>query len=460
MQSQPLGKILIVDDDEGILLAAKMLLKNLAESVTTEYNPKKIPYHLSNFSFDVILLDMNFSQDTFSGEEGFYWLNEILKINPKAVVILITAYGDVEMAVNALKHGATDFVLKPWLNEKLIATISAACKLSNSYKEIASVVKINQSLSSQFNDTVPEMIGNSSEMKKVFATIEKVACTDANILILGENGTGKELVAKAIHQKSLRNAMAFVNVDIGSLAETIFESELFGHKKGAFTDAKDDRIGRFEAAHMGTLFLDEIGNISMPMQAKLLTAIQKKEIVRMGTNTPIKTDIRLICATNISLSDLADNTKFRQDLLYRINTVEIHLPPLRERKSDIPLLVHYFLRKFSRRYKKNEVQIDADAQLLLEKHSWKGNIRELEHTLERAIIMSDNHLLTANDFFFIGENPKNLESNSINSFKLDEMEKKMIENVIEKNSGNISKAAKELGLTRAALYRRLEKYGI
>ena len=460
METSTLGKILIVDDDEGVLLAAKMLLKKCAESITIESNPKKIPFLVSNNSFDIIMLDMNFSNDITSGKEGFHWLNEILIINPKAIVILITAYGDVEMAVQALKHGATDFVLKPWHNEKLIATLSSAFKLSRSYREVAELVQVNKSLLSQLNEPYPEMIGTSQAMKQVFATIKKVAATDANVLILGENGTGKELVARELHSKSQRSDKPFINVDMGALSETLFESELFGHKKGAFTDAKEDRIGRFEIANHGTLFMDEIGNLSMPMQAKLLTAIQKKEFTKLGTNTPIAVDIRLICATNISSVDLTDNAKFRQDLLYRINTVEIKLPPLRERKEDIPLLIIHFFANYSKKYRKPDLVITKEAILFLQNHAWFGNIREMEHSIERAVIMSDHIELGKNDFFFLDKKPELSELQINNSFNLDVMEKAMIQKVIDNHSGNISKAAKELGLTRAALYRRLEKHGI
>jgi two-component system response regulator HydG len=459
MEAGSLGNILIVDDDEGVLFAAKMLLKKYAESIILENNPKKIPFLIGNHTFDIILLDMNYSNDTTSGKEGFYWLNEILTINPSAVVILITAFGDVEMAVQALKCGATDFVLKPWHNEKLIATLSAAFKLSRSYREIEVLTKTNQSLSTQLSEPFPEMLGISPAMKQVFATIKKVAQTDANVLILGENGTGKELVARALHQQSARKMKPFINVDMGSLSETLFESELFGHKKGAFTDAKEDRIGRFEIADKGTLFLDEIGNLSMPMQAKLLTAIQKKEITKLGTNSAIPIDLRLICATNISTTELGDNARFRQDLLYRINTVEIKLPPLRERKEDIPLLIKYFMDLYTKKYRKPDLKIDKETTKFLECYPWPGNIREMEHALERAVIMSDHTDLEKNDFFFLGEKPT--KANSLNSsFNLDDMEKSMIQKVIDNHNGNISKTAKELGLTRAALYRRLEKYGI
>lgn len=460
MQLASLGRILIIDDDEGILLAAKMLLKKYAENITIESNPKKIPFLINNHTFDVILLDMNYNSDVSSGKEGFFWLKEILNINPNAVVILITAYGDVEMAVQALKHGATDFVLKPWHNEKLLATVTAAFKLSRSYREVNELIQVNKSLTIQLNEPFPEMIGTSKVMKHVFATIEKVAVTEANVLILGENGTGKELVARELHRKSFRSSKPFINVDMGSLSETIFESELFGHKKGAFTDAKEDRIGRFEIANYGTLFLDEIGNLPMSMQSKLLTTIQKKEIVKLGTNTPICIDIRLICATNLNKADLSDNNKFRQDLLYRINTVEIKLPPLRERKEDIPLLISYFLNIYSKKYRKSNISINNETLLLLKNYEWQGNVREMEHAIERAIIMSDHEELTKNDFLFIFEKSNENSTVSKYPFNLEHMEKSMIKKVIDGHSGNISKAAKELGITRAALYRRLEKYDI
>ncbi len=455
-----LGKILIIDDDEDVLLAAKMLLKKHSQEVLIEKNPKKIPFLLNNDTYDLILLDMNFSQDITSGKEGFYWLEQILDKDPHAVVILITAFGDVEMAVKALKAGATDFVLKPWQNEKLIATLSSATKLKKSYEEVSQLKQTKKQLQEDSNQAFKDIIGESDKIKSVFNIIDKVAGTDANILILGENGTGKELIARAIHQKSSRKDNVFISVDMGAITESLFESELFGHKKGSFTDAKEDRAGRFEIANKGTLFLDEIGNLGMPLQSKLLTILQQRQVTRIGTNKPIDIDIRLICATNMPIYDMVNDSTFRQDLLYRINTVEIHLPPLRERIEDIPLLSEHFIKSYGQKYRKKVNNLSTNAVKKLQKYSWPGNIRELQHAIERAIIMSDNESLTPEDFFFLSQKPEAQLSGEEDTFNLDDVEKNVIQRAINKHNGNISKTAKELGLTRASLYRRLEKYGL
>ena len=454
-----LGKLLIIDDDEDVLIAAKMLLKKHASQVIIEKNPKKIPFLLNNDTYDVILLDMNFSKDITSGKEGFYWLNEIIQRDPTAVVILITAFGDVEMAVKALKEGATDFVLKPWQNEKLIATISSALKLKRSYKEVDRLEQTRRQLQEDSNQPFKDIIGESAAIKEVFALIDKVAQTDANILILGENGTGKELIARAVHQKSLRKDNVFINVDMGAVTETLFESELFGHKKGSFTDAKEDRAGRFEVANGGTLFLDEIGNLSLPLQSKLLTVLQRREVMRVGSNKPIPIDIRLVCATNMLIHEMVKDNSFRQDLLYRINTVEIHLPPLRDRQEDIPLLAEHFIKMYCQKYRKPLASLAPNTIKRLQKYRWPGNIRELQHAIERAIIMSDNKILSPEDFFFLNQAPE-ANDEAAETFNLDDVERSVIQKAINKHSGNISKAAKELGLTRASLYRRLEKHGL
>lgn len=454
-----LGKILIIDDDEDVLLAAKMFLKKHAKEVIIEKNPKKIPFLLNHDTYDVILLDMNFSHDTTSGKEGFYWLSQIMEADPKAVVILITAFGDVEMAVRALKEGATDFVLKPWQNEKLLATITSANKLKNSYNEVEQLQKAKKQLEDDLSQPFKDIIGESAGMKNIFSIIDKVADTDANILILGENGTGKEVIARAIHQRSLRRNNVFVGVDMGSIPESLFESELFGHKKGAFTDAKDDRTGRFEVANGGSLFLDEIGNLSMPMQSKLLTVLQRREIIRVGSNKPVKIDVRLIFATNMPLYEMVHENKFRQDLLYRINTVEIHLPPLRERREDIQPLAEHFLKMYCKKYRKPLKKLSASLIKEFQTYHWPGNIRELQHAVERAIIMSDGVTLSPEDFFFLNQKQEGKDKN-LDTLNLDDVEKNIIHRAIDKHNGNISKAAKDLGLTRASLYRRLEKYGI
>ena len=453
-----LGKILIIDDDEDVLLAAKLLLKKHAQQVIIEKNPKKIPFLLNNDTYDVILLDMNFSKDTTSGKEGFFWLSEIKERDPRAVVILITAFGDVEMAVKALKEGATDFVLKPWQNDKLLATLNTAVKLKQSYNEVDKLRKAKKQLEEDINQPFRDIIGSSSAMQHIYKLVDKVAGTDANVIILGENGTGKELIARAIHQKSLRSDNVYVGVDMGAITETLFESELFGHKKGAFTDAHSDRIGRFESANGGTLFLDEIGNLSLPLQSKLLAALQNREITKLGDNQPKSIDIRLICATNMPLLEMVETNEFRQDLLYRINTVEINLPPLRNRIEDIPQLATHFIDMYAKKYRKEVKGIQEGAIEKLQKYPWPGNVRELQHAIERAIIMSEEEELTTMDFFFLSGALSN--SSATDSFNLEEVERSVIEKVLERHNGNISKAAKELGLTRASLYRRLEKYGL
>lgn len=457
MAEKELGKILIIDDDEDVLLAAKFLLKKHAHEVIIEKNPKKIPFLLNNDTYDVILLDMNFSKDITSGKEGFYWLSQILEKDPKAVVILITAFGDVEMAVKALKEGATDFVLKPWQNEKLLATISAAIKLKHSYQEVDKLTQAKKQLESDMGQPFKDIVGESECMKEVYSLIDKVAKTDANVLILGENGTGKELIARALHQKSLRRENVFIGVDMGAITGSLFESELFGHKKGAFTDAREDRVGRFEIANGGTLFMDEIGNLSLPLQAKILTVLQRREVTRIGSNKNSPIDIRLICATNMALYDMVKEHSFRQDLLYRINTVEIHLPALRERQEDIPLLTEHFLKMYSAKYRKSIKKIPATTIKKLKAYHWPGNIRELQHAIERAVIMSDDDVLSPEDFFLTQEQSQ-AEENQMDSFNLEEVERQTIQRAIKKYSGNISKAAKELGLTRASLYRRLDKH--
>jgi DNA-binding NtrC family response regulator len=455
------GKILIVDDNEDLLKAAKMFLKRHFSQVDIEKNPEAIPALMNNDNYDVILLDMNFTKDVSSGSEGYFWLEKILQIDPSAVVVLITAYGDVQMAVRAIKAGATDFVLKPWENEKLLATLFSAMRLRESRDEIHTLKIKNQEFNQVLNEKYADIIGSSPPMQKIFATIDRVAHTDANVLILGENGTGKELIARAIHRNSPRKNESFVSVDLGSITETLFESELFGHKKGAFTDAKEDRPGRFEMAHGGTLFLDEIGNLSLPLQAKLLTVLQNRKVSRVGSNKETPIDIRLICATNMPLYDMVKENRFRQDLLYRINTIEIEIPSLRDRMEDIPLLASHFLKQYSSKYSKNITKISEGAMARMHKHPWPGNIRELQHSLERAIILSNSSVLQPEDFnFTVGASKETDQNLSLDQYNLDEVEKLLIRKVLKKYNGNITQAASELGLTRSSLYRRLEKHGL
>ncbi len=457
--TKKLGKILVIDDDEDVLMAARMFLKQHVALAHTEKNPEMIPTLLKNETYDVILLDMNFTRDASGGTEGFHWLNQILTIDPSAVVVLITAFGDVEMAVHAIKQGAMDFVLKPWQNEKLLATLSAAMNLRQSRTEVDHLRSRQQVLSADLDQQFHDFVGACAPMQKVFSTIQKVAQTEANVLILGENGTGKELIARELHRQSKRSQEVFISVDMGALSETLFESELFGHMKGAFTDAKEERAGRFEAASGGTLFLDEIGNLSLPLQAKLLTTLQNRQIVRLGSNQSRPIDIRLICATNMPIHEMVAQKKFRQDLLYRINTVEIHVPPLRERLEDIPLLVEHFLKSYAKKYQKPLPRVNVATLKKLEKYHWPGNVRELQHALERAVIMGETQVLQPTDFLLVASENKE-DGLVFDSYNLEEVEKAVIRKTISKHGGNISQAARELGLTRTSLYRRLEKYGL
>lgn len=453
------AKVLIVDDNEDILLAARLLLKPVVSIVHTEKDPENIPQLLKNEGYDVIFLDMNFTQDMTSGKEGFYWLNSILNIDPTAVVILITAFGDIEMAVKAVKEGATDFVLKPWQNEKFIATLYSALKLKESRTALQDARVKQKQLIAEIGKGYEDLIGISPQINKVFQTIEKVAATDANVLILGENGTGKELVARALHKKSKRSGEVFVRVDMGALTPTLFESELFGHVKGAFTDAKEDRPGRFEIASGGTLFLDEIGNIPIELQAKLLTVLQNRQVARVGSNNSIPIDIRLICATNTPIHQMVADNRLRQDLVYRINTVEINIPPLRERKEDISILAEHFLEIYRTKYSKQNLRFSPVTVKKLENYQWPGNVRELQHAIERSIILSDSDILQPSDFFFTSPESKE-EKFIFDTYNLEEVEKTVIRKALDQNDGNVTKTAKELGLTRTSLYRRMEKYGL
>lgn len=454
------GNILIVDDDEDVLQAARLLLKGKARTIRTAKDPSQIPELLRQESWDVILLDMNFASDVSSGEEGFEWLDRILAIDPSAVVILITAFGDVDMAVRAIKEGATDFVQKPWRNEKLLATLSSAMKLRESREESARLREGQRQLSEDLGQGFQEVIGQSPPMRQVFESVKKVAPTDANVLLLGENGTGKELIARAIHRHSARSAEVFVSVDMGAMPEGLFESELFGHVKGAFTDAKEDRTGRFEIASGGTLFLDEIGNVPLDLQPKLLRAIQSEEITRLGESEPRPVDLRLISATNQPIYEQA-GTSFRKDLLYRINTIEIRLPPLRERTEDIPLLARHFVDRYRKKYDRPVTGISPAVITKMKKYHWPGNVRELEHMVERAVIMSDSKTLQPEDFFF-ADTPKaeGNEGLELEDYDLASVEARVIQRVLDKSGGNISEAAEALGISRAALYRRMEKYDL
>ena len=453
------GKVLIIDDDEDILQAARLLMKQHVAAVDIEKKPSAIPMLLKNSSYDVIFLDMNFTRSSSDGAEGFHWLRKILEIDPNAVVILITAFGDVAMAVRAIKEGAVDFILKPWQNEKFLATLFAALQLRRSRVEASTLRSYQQMVHAELDQPYQEFVGKSGSLQRVFSIIEKVAATDANVLILGENGTGKELVARELHRQSRRADNVFVAVDMGAITETLFESELFGHVKGAYTDARESRAGRFEIASGGTIFLDEIGNIPITLQAKLLRVLETHTLTRLGANQPVEVDVRIICATNMPIYDMVAKNKFRQDLLYRINTVEIELPPLRHRSEDISLLADHFLMIYRKKYHKSIKSIHPLGYKKLAGYPWPGNVRELSHVIERAVIMSEASTLQASDFF-IPESDKNDSQVTLENLNMEDVEKLLIRKALDKFAGNISHAADELGLSRAALYRRLEKYGL
>ncbi|MFC2096903.1 sigma-54-dependent transcriptional regulator [Bacteroidota bacterium] len=450
------GKILIVDDNDHILQSLKALLTPEFSEVTTVKNPNLIHELVESRTNDVILLDMNFKSGIQSGNEGLYWLKEIIERDPNAVVILITAYGDVELAVKAIKKGATDFILKPWDSEKLLSTINASFKLRQSRIEVNKLKSKQKHLSEDINRPYQTIVGESSAIREVFKTIEKISKTDANIFIQGENGTGKELIAREIHRQSGRSSEVFIGVDMAALSETLFESELFGHIKGSFTDAREDRIGRFETASGGTLFLDEIGNVPLSLQTKLLAVLENRELFKLGSNIPVGIDIRLICATNMNLVEMVKNNLFREDLLYRINTIKIQIPALRNRSDDILPLTEHFLNIHSRKYKKPFLRINSKAIEKLKNYHWPGNIRELKHMMEKAVILSESDILTGSDFVF--ENQNNKELNFDANLSINEMEKILINSAIEKHKGNISRIAKELGVTRTTLYSKIKKY--
>jgi two-component system response regulator HydG len=452
------GNILIIDDDPYILLSVNTLLEQHYSKVQTLKHPSLVPSELNTGSWDVILLDMNFKPGDTSGEEGLQWLGKILKLDPELNVIIITAYGDVNVAVRAMKIGAVDFIVKPWQNEKLLGTVSAAYKLSQTTKKVNKLQLQRSALISALDFNYTSIIGDSLSILQLKSDINKIAGTDVNVLILGENGTGKELIAREIHRNSARRDEVFINVDLGSLSESLFESELFGHQKGSFTDASEDRVGRFEAASGGTMFLDEIGNLTLSLQSKLLSALQNREIYRIGSNRPVEIDIRLICATNRPIKQMTIQGTFRQDLLYRINTVEIEIPPLREKSEDIPSLANHFLSHYSRKYRKEKLMLPDQVMRRLQNYDWPGNVRELQHAIERAVIMSDGKSLKLSDFQFL---VKDSQSEMIrDNYNLEALEKWAIDRCLKKHGGNVSRAATELGLTRGSLYRRMGKYDL
>lgn len=452
------AKILIVDDDTDVLESARMFLKQEFNHVKIEENPERIPELLREREYDVILLDMNFKKGVNDGEEGFHWLNEILSLDSNAVVILITAYGEVDLAVKAMKNGATDFILKPWKNQKLLGTIMASLQLRQSRKEIEKLKVTQEKLIDDVDHNYIDFIGESPAIIRIHELIDRVAVTDADVLILGENGTGKELVARAIHRKSNRRNNVFISVDLGAITETLFESELFGHVKGAFTDARQDKPGRFEIASGGSIFLDEIGNLTLPLQSKLLTVLEQRIVQRVGSNKAVPIDVRLISATNLPLHEMTTEKKFRQDLLYRLNTVEVRIPSLRERSDDIPLLADHFLNVYGKKYKRPGMKIDKNVMTKMKKYYWPGNIRELQHAIERAVILSEDKTIQSAEIL-IGS-PQLQPPKQTQALTLDEMEKVFILQSLDNNNGNVSQTAKALGMTRTALYRRMKKHQI
>ena len=447
--------ILIVDDDSEVLLAAELVLKKAFQGVVTTSDPAQIRQLLAQRAFDVILLDMNFSVGATSGQEGLDWLKTAQSLAPDTKVILMTAYGGVEAAVSAMREGAADFVVKPWDNAKLVATVSAVSKLARADREVASLRRRQRTLNEYLGQDSEQIVGNSPALREVLTSIAKVAATDANVLILGENGTGKELVARAVHRQSLRREQAFISVDLGAISESLFESELFGHRKGAFTDAREDRAGRFEVAAGGTLFLDEIGNLSLPMQAKLLGALESMTVTRVGSDRPVKIDARVICATNLAAEQLRTPSRFRQDLLYRINTIEIQVPPLRERADDIPAIAAHYAQLYARKYNRPELRFDAAALGRLKEYPWPGNVRELRHAIERMVIMSEHGAVQLDGLLPAAASPT--EPATLN---LEALEKQAILQAIARHHGNLSQAAQSLGLGRTTLYRKMTRYGI
>ncbi len=450
------GTILVVDDDQDVLYTAKLILKRKFDQVLLETNPEQLPKTLKKTPVDVVLLDMNFAHGRTSGNEGIYWLRETLKQHPDQHIIMNTAYGDIKVAVEAMKEGAIDFIVKPWEEEKLLSTVTNVFQLARSKNEVSRLQKRENALAHDLNAGLEDFIYGSKSMKSVMDTIEKVADTDANVLILGENGTGKELVARAIHNRSSQCSSALIKVDLGSLSEKLFESELFGHVKGAFTDARTDRSGRFEIAGNGSLFLDEVGNLPTELQTKLLSVLQNREFYKLGSNTPLPFNARLICATNANIQQMVSTGGFRQDLLYRINTVEIHIPPLRERVEDIIPIAEHYLDKYVSKYRKQGMKLEPSAVKKLQNHSWPGNVRELQHAIERVVILANDLSITASDFP-VGNSPTAPASNTVNK---NEVEKELILKAIKKHQGNLTKASEDMGIGRSTLYRKMKKYGL
>jgi DNA-binding NtrC family response regulator len=450
------GRILFVDDDRSVLDAARIFLRRSFELFVTETDPTRIPEYIKEQGIDIILLDMNFSAGKNDGSEGLYWIRKIRNEDSSIMIIPVTAYGETELAVKAMQEGAHDFVIKPWSNQKLLATLKSALELKIARQEVVKLRSTRQKLIEDLDLPFSRMLGDSLPMKKLIQLIDKVASTDANVLVVGENGTGKELVARELHRKSARSREAFISVDLGSIHEGLFETELFGHIKGAYTDASEDRPGRFELATGGTLFLDEIGNLPVSLQPKLLSALQNRRITRVGSSREIATDIRLISATNQSLIDLVKRQLFRQDLFFRINTFEIYVPPLRERTDDIPLLLDYYLTVYAKKYNKPFFNVNRKLIKVLQQYPWPGNVREFHHAVEKAVILAEKKIITEADFNL---GYRSLAEQETFSLSLSENEKRLILAALDKHRGNVSKAAIDLGIERTALHRRIKKYG-
>lgn len=447
------GNLLIVDDNPGALSALKLFLQHEFGVVMTLKRPDMIPEILETTPIDVILLDMNFSAGVNTGNEGLFWLKRIKELNADIEVVMFTAYGDVEIAVKALKMGAADFVLKPWENEKLLATLKSALRLRYSRIEINHLRQREESFKEKFSVDIPVIIGSSPAMSHVMEIVEKVASTDANILITGENGTGKEVIAKEIHRRSSRASELMVSVDMGTITESLFESELFGHVKGSFTDAKQDRIGKFQLADKSTLFLDEIGNLSLSLQSKLLTVLQSRTVVPVGSNKAIPIDIRLLSATNCPIEQMVLEKTFREDLMYRLNTIHIHVPPLRERGDDIEWLAAHFLKQFEKKYRKKNMKLDSGAIRKLKRYPWPGNVRELQHTIEKAVILASKDILGPDDFEF----KEDFSSLNEEMYTLEQMEQRLIKAALNKHHDNLTLAAKQLGVSRQTLYNKIKR---
>ncbi|MBU1014697.1 MAG: sigma-54 dependent transcriptional regulator [Bacteroidetes bacterium] len=457
--SSKTGNILIIDDNLDILSSLTQLLKYDFNSIKTLANPNLILETIQQQTFDVILLDMNFSAGINTGNEGIFWLREILKIDPGSVIILITAYADISLTVTAIKEGGFDFIVKPWDPQKLITSLKAGVKYKKTLREVKNLKSKQKSISENLNQQHDPIIGNSTKILELHRTIAKIAPTNANVFLYGENGTGKELIAREIHRKSNRSNAAFISIDMGTISESLFESELFGHTKGSFTDAKEDKMGRIEIASGGTLFLDEITNLSLPLQAKLLTVLQNREVIKVGSSTPIPIDIRLICATNMNINDLITGNLFREDLYYRLNTIELNIPPLRERVSDLHSLTDYFIKKFEKKYNKGPFKISQDAISALENHHWPGNIRELKHSIERTIILSESNIIRQEDIF--QSQLSNRKAKTLNNIQsLAEIEKETINRALKISEGNLSQASKILKISRTTLYSKMEKHGL